>query len=89
MDSTRIKLNNRVNFVHYGYVKLSEQGDLAWASFSTIPTRFLEEIYSIPKLVLYYDHSSVSLGLRIYSLNTYNYQGLVKIWILNILVLHH
>ena len=79
MDSTRIKLNNRVNFVHYGYVKLSEQGDLAWASFSTIPTRFLEEIYSIPKLVLYYDHSSVSLGLRIYSLNTYNYQGLVKI----------
>ena len=79
VDSSRIKLDNRIEFVHYGYIKLSEQGDLKWASFSTTPTRFLQEIYSIPKLVLYYDHSSVSLGFRIYSLNTYNYQGLIRI----------
>ena len=79
MDSSRIKITDRVDFVHYGYIKLSEQGDLAWASFSTIPIRFLQEIYSIPKFVLQYDKTSISLGLRVYSLNTYNYQGLVKI----------
>jgi len=79
LDSSRVKLTNRVDLVHYGYVKLSEQGDLKWASFSTHPTRFLEEIYSIPKLVFYYNQSAISLGLRIYSLNTYSYQELVKI----------
>ena len=78
MDSTRIKLDSRVDFVHNGYVKLSEQGNLKWVSFSTNPTRFLQEIYSTPKLVLFYDNSSVSLGLRIYSLNTYSYRELVK-----------
>jgi hypothetical protein len=79
MDSSRIKLDYRLDFVHYGYVKLSEQGDLAWASFSTTPTRFLQEVYSIPKFVLYYDRALISLGLRIYSLNSYNYQGLTKV----------
>jgi hypothetical protein len=77
-DSSRIKLANRVDFVHFGYVKLSEQGNLRWASFSTNPTRYLQEIFSIPKFVFYYDRSAVSLGLRIYSLNTYSYQDLVK-----------
>ncbi len=78
-DSTRIRFDSRLNFVHNGYIKLSEQGDLKWASFSTHPTRFLEEIYSEPKFVLYYGISSISLGLRLYSLRTYNYKGILKI----------
>lgn len=78
MDSSRVKLTGRVDFVHYGYIKLSEQGNLKWASFSTHPTRFLQEVFSIPKLVFYYAGSSVSLGLRIYSLNTYSYKAVVK-----------
>jgi hypothetical protein len=78
-DSSRVKLDSRVDFVHYGYIKLSEQGNLKWASFSTHPTRFLQEVYSIPKLVLYYGNSFISLGLRIYSLNTYSYRELLKV----------
>ncbi len=78
-DSSRIVFNSRLDFVHYGYVKLSEQGDLKWASFSTHPTRYLEEIYSEPKFVLKYGLNYISLGMRIYSLQTYNYQGIVKI----------
>ena len=78
-DSSRIKLFRDVDFVHFGYLKLSEQGDLKWASFSTHPTRFLQEIYSEPKLVVKYDFIAYALGLRIYSLNTYNYKGLIKV----------
>ncbi len=78
-DSSRINFDGRLDFVHYGYIKLSEQGDLKWASFSTHPTRFLQEIYSEPKFVLDYGLSLISLGLRIYSLKTYNYQGIIKI----------
>ncbi len=78
-DSSRIVFNSRLDFVHFGYVKLSEQGDLKWASFSTHPTRFLEEIYSEPKFVLKYGFSYISLGMRIYSLKTFNYQGIIKI----------
>ncbi|MCL5028220.1 MAG: hypothetical protein M1480_04265 [Bacteroidetes bacterium] len=78
-DSSRIKFDSRLYFVHYGYIKLSEQGDLKWASFSTHPTRFLQEIYSEPKFVLNYGVSYLSLGMRIYSLKTYNYQGIIKI----------
>jgi hypothetical protein len=78
IDSSRIKLDRRLDFFHFGYIKLSEQGNLKWASFSTQPTRYLQEVYSEPRFILYYGNSSVSLGLRIYSLNTYNYTGLVK-----------
>lgn len=79
MDSSRIRISRRIDFVHYGYLKLSEQGDLKWASFSTHPTRFLQEIYSEPKFVLTHNNLSFSLGMRIYSLNTYNYQGISKV----------
>ncbi len=79
MDSSRIRISRRIDFVHYGYLKLSEQGDLKWTSFSTHPTRFLQEIYSEPKFVLTHNNLSFSLGMRIYSLNTYNYQGISKV----------
>lgn len=78
-DSSKVILSRRIDFVHYGYLKLSEQGDLKWASFSTHPTRFLQEIYSEPEFIFIHDNLSFALGLRIYSLNTYNYQGLLKV----------
>lgn len=79
-DSSLIKMTNRISFIHYGYVKLSEQGDLKWASFSTHPTRYLEEIYSEPKFgVKYNGNLELRLGLRIYSLDTYNFKGAVKV----------
>ncbi len=78
-DSSRIKFPGRISFVHFGYIKLSEEGDLKWASFSTHPTRFLQEIYSEPELVFKHDNISFGLGLRIYSLNTYNFKGLTKV----------
>jgi len=74
-DSSILKLNNYVSLVVYGYVKLSEQGDLSWASFSTKPTRFLREIYTEPKIVLSHNKYIISIGARIFSLNTYNYKG--------------
>jgi hypothetical protein len=78
-DSSRIKLYRDIDFVHFGYIKLSEQGDLRWASFSTHPTRYLQEIYSEPKFVFSYNSMAYAFGLRIYSLNTYNYQGLLRV----------
>jgi hypothetical protein len=78
-DSSKIKLYQDIDFVHFGYIKLSEQGDLKWASFSTHPTRYLQEIYSEPKFVFRYNSMAYAFGLRIYSLNTYNYQGLLRV----------
>ncbi len=78
VDSSEIKLNGNISLTHFGYVKLSEQGDLTWATFSTHPTRYLKEIYSEPKFVFKNQFGSVALGLRFYSLSTFNYKGLVK-----------
>ncbi|MFO7447752.1 MAG: hypothetical protein R6W90_15410 [Ignavibacteriaceae bacterium] len=74
-DSTIIKINNRLSFVFYGYIKLSEQGDFKWTSFATRPTRFIEEIYTEPKLVFNLNKLFVSAGMRVFSINTYNYKG--------------
>ena len=79
LDSSEIKFTRDFSFVHYGYIKLSEQGDLKWASFSTKPTRYLEEIYSVPEFVVKYNKAELSLGLRYYALNTYNYKNNVKV----------
>ncbi|MHB1687677.1 MAG: hypothetical protein ACYCVH_09910 [Ignavibacteriaceae bacterium] len=78
-DSSRIILGNRLSFALDGYIKLSEQGDLKWASFSTHPTRYLEEIFSEPKFVVNYYQLNFSFGARYFSLKTFNYQGIVKV----------
>lgn len=74
-DSTIIKINNVLGFKHYGYIKLSEQGDLQWASFSTTPNRYLQEIYTEPELTYKYYVLKTGLGIRFYSIKTYSYQG--------------
>jgi hypothetical protein len=73
VDSTTLKLSRNVFINHYGYVKLSEQGDLKWASFSTRPIRYLEEIYSEPKLNFIISKLILSGGLRFFTLNTFTY----------------
>ena len=79
VDSTSLKLSRNVFINHYGYVKLSEQGDLKWASFSTRPIRYLEEIYSEPKLNFIISKLILSAGLRFFTLNTFTYKVKEKI----------
>jgi len=72
-DSSNIKLSRDFSFSTYGYAKFSEQGDLKWASFSTNPTRYLREIFSESKFTVNYNSIWLSVGARIFSLNTYKY----------------
>ena len=79
VDSTTLFLNRNFYISHYGYVKLSEQGDLRWASFSTKPTRYLEEIYSEPKLNYVISKITVGGGMRLFELNTFTYQVKLRV----------
>ena len=78
-DSSTIRLGKKFSVKNYGYVKLSQQAELNWAAFSERPTRYLQEIYAEPKLVLSYEGISFGMGGRIFSLLTYNYDGLKRI----------
>jgi hypothetical protein len=78
-DSSLIGINKKLSLLLYGYVKLSEQGNLRWASFSSRPTRFLEEIYAEPRFSVNFHGVLMSLGLRYFSLKTFNYDVKEKI----------
>ncbi|HEY6907033.1 MAG TPA: hypothetical protein VI230_06160, partial [Ignavibacteriaceae bacterium] len=78
-DSSTIRLGRKFSIKNYGYVKLSEQGELDWSAFSEKPVRYLQEIYAEPKLVLKYADISLGIGSRIFSLITFNYHGKGKI----------
>ena len=79
VDSTTLRISKNVFINHYGYVKLSEQGDLKWAAFSTRPMRYLEEIYSEPKLNFVISKLILSGGIRFFTLNTFTYKVTEKI----------
>ena len=78
-DSSTIRLNKMISIRNYGYIKLSQQGELNWSAFSEKPTRFLQEIYAEPKFIVSYNNISFGLGSRIFSLLTFNYDGSKKI----------
>ena len=78
-DSSTVRLGRKFSIKNYGYVKLSQQGELNWSAFAEKPTRFLQEIYAEPKLILKYTDISFGLGGRIFSLLTFNYNGREKI----------
>jgi hypothetical protein len=78
-DSSRISLSNRFVFVLTGYIKLSEQADLNWREFAERPSRFLQEIFAVPKIMLTYNSASFGIGLRYFSLNTFKYDELTRI----------
>ena len=79
VDSTTIKLIDRVSLFNYAYIKLSEIGDFKWENFTARPTRFLEEIYLEPRFVLNINSSLLSAGIRFFLLNTYGYDKQTKV----------
>ncbi|QQS37391.1 MAG: hypothetical protein IPM56_05395 [Ignavibacteriales bacterium] len=79
VDSTQINLGNGFGFSFYGYLKLSEQGDFKWNSFSATPTRFIQELFTEPKISMIYFKLKFSIGARYFGLNTYSYKLKEKI----------
>lgn len=77
-DSSSINFNEKFGLSFFGYIKLSEQGDLKWASFSTKPNRFLTEFFAEPKFKFIYTPLQLSAGLRYFGINTYNYDGSIR-----------
>ncbi len=80
LDSTQLNLTRRINFNFLGYVKLSEQGDFSWKSFSERPKRYLRELFFEPKLSLSLENYSFSIGVRYFNLSTYNYKERDKVF---------
>jgi hypothetical protein len=74
-DSTTAKISSNTSLFVFAYIKLSEQGILNWGSFSEKPTRALREIFIEPRFIVYKFNSSFSLGIRYFSLSTFNYKG--------------
>ena len=79
VDSTTFTLNKNVSFFTYAYLKFSEIGDFDWTDFSSTPTRFLKEIYLEPRLVLNLKQSVFSVGLRLFSLNTFSFKKNIRV----------
>lgn len=71
-DSSSYKFNSPFRIFFTGYIKLSEQGDFKWSSFAGKPQRYLNEQYSETKI--YYENNFLTLGLgiRYFSLETFN-----------------
>mgnify|MGYP005851273063 FL=1 len=75
LDSTSFLFNTRLKFSFFGYIKLSEQGDLRWNEFKSRPTRYLQEILIDPKVTVDYRVIIFSAGMRFFSLSTYGYKS--------------
>src|SRR3989339_246020 len=79
-DSSEYKLSRKFKLFFSGYLKLSEQGDFKWSSFSSKPLRYLSEQYADPKIYYEFQSLSIGLGIRYFSLETFNYnKGIEKI----------
>jgi hypothetical protein len=72
-DSTRLKLSRDISLFAIGNIKLSEQGDFRWSNFTSKPSRYLQETYFEPKIFYKYQKLSLGVGIRYYSLSTYNF----------------
>ena len=78
-DSTSLNTGRRTKFLINGYIKLSEQGDFSWSSFSSLPQRYLSEHYLEPKIVYTYSQINLGVGLRYFSLQTFGYKDNAKV----------
>ena len=78
-DSTKIKFSKRLGFRLTGYYKISENADLNWGEFSERPTRYLREIFTDPMFLLTEGNSYLGIGLRFFSLSTFNFEQLEKV----------
>lgn len=79
LDSSTVKLSHDYFLSFYGYLKLSEQGELRWASFTSRPIRYLYELYAEPKVNLLFAEFVFSAGMKYFELNTYTYQAATKV----------
>jgi hypothetical protein len=78
LDSTAYWFTQTFGIGFYGNLKLSEQGDLRWTSFSTKPFRYIAELHAEPKLLFNFLEMQLSVGIRFFELNTFNYIEAVK-----------
>lgn len=78
-DSTRWQFTKSFSFIVNAYIKLTDQGDLDWNDFAERSTRFVEEVFADPKIGYNYGNAFVALGLRYFSLRTFNYEGRTRI----------
>jgi len=78
LDSTIINISRSIALNLYGYLKLSEQGDLKWDSFSMKPGRFVKETLLLPNIATTLHNMNFSFGLRYFSLVTYGYNKSVR-----------
>ena len=74
-DSSSLKLQKKLRLFVTGYIKLSEQGDFKWSNFTSNPVRYLQEQYVEPKLFFDDRDLSLGIGIRYFSLSTYNVQS--------------
>jgi len=72
-DSTRWNLSKRFALIINAYIKITDRGDLNWDDFAERPTRYLEEIFATPKVGYVMNNAIFALGIRYFSLNTFNY----------------
>lgn len=75
LDSTSYNFGKRMKLSFFGYVKLSEQGNLNWDEFKSRPTRYLQEIFIEPRISTTYSIAMFSVGARFFSLSTYGYKS--------------
>lgn len=71
VDSTIIALNNHLDLELYGYLKITEQGDLNWTKFTMNPTRKVKEIYLHPQIIWKRNRMRFGVGLRYFTLHTF------------------
>ncbi len=75
-DSTSLFFNKFLSANFFGYIKISEQGEFSWKNFSEKPFQYRTEIYVEPLMQFNTRLINVGLGLRYYSLQTYDYSVL-------------
>ncbi len=72
-DSSVFNLYQEKGILFNGYLKLSEQGDFNWNSFSGSPVRYLQEYYAEPRFFAKLSAIRASVGLRFFQLNRYSF----------------
>ncbi|MCS7052445.1 MAG: hypothetical protein NZM09_01785 [Ignavibacterium sp.] len=80
LDSTKIFLTKRMNFNFIGYIKMSEQGDFNWKSFSEKPRKHIKEIFIEPKFELEFYQNLFAFGMRYFRLSSFNYRETKKVF---------
>jgi hypothetical protein len=74
LDSTQVSISKRCYFNFLGYIKISEQGDFSWKTFSEKPRRYLRELFLEPQIEFEYESKRFVFGIRFFSLSIYNYK---------------